>query len=177
MSKKNTPKDIDELLGVDTPRPLEEVEVVKNFDNLPAEVMQALAKLNPKKAAFVMNLAGGMGQADALLRAGWKCSRKSASVTANRILKEDTDVADALHVMRADLAKRAEYNFEKFMDEMNEAIEFAKDTKNATALVRAVELKGKASGHLVERIDQRVSKTGFQLVVQGVEPPKVVSEQ
>lgn len=144
---------------------------------LSAEVQQALAQLPTKKAAFVLNVAAGMIPADALLKAGWQMKRTVAGSTACRMLREDEAIKDAVAVIKADMAKRAEYSFDKFMVEMNEAAQFAKDTKNATALVRAVELKGKASGHIVERVDQRTQASGFSLVVAGVAPPRPVSEQ
>lgn len=144
---------------------------------LSAEVQQALAKLPTKKSAFVLNVAAGMLPADALLKAGWDMKRTTAQSTASRMLREDDAVKDAVAAIKADMAKRAEYDFDKFMAEMNEAMTFAKDTKNATALVRAIELKGKASGHIVERVDQRTQASGFSLVVAGVAPPRPVSEQ
>ena len=137
-----------------------------------AEVQQALAALPTKKAKFVLNVAAGMVPADALVEAGWECSRKTATSTAGRLLREDEQVKDALNIIKADLALRAEYSFNSFIAEMDSAMEFARETKNATALVRAIELKGKASGHIDERVDQRNMNAGFQLMVTGVEPPK-----
>jgi len=165
MSEKK--ESIDDLLGTEK-------------DPLPpmsAEVQQALAALPPKKAKFVLNVCSGKSPADSLLEAGWQCNRKTAISTAGRLLREDAAVQDAIAVIKADMAKRADYDFDKFMQEMNQAMQFAKDTKNATALVRAIELKGKASGHIVERVDQRTTATGFQLIVSGVKPPRVVSDQ
>lgn len=142
---------------------------------LSAEVQQALAKLPTKKAAFVLNVAAGMLPADALLKAGWDQKRTVAGSTASRLLREDEAVKDAVAAIKADMAKRAEYDFDKFIAEMNEAMDFAKTTKNATALVRAIELKGKASGHIVERVDQRNVNAGFSIQIAGVEPPKVLN--
>jgi hypothetical protein len=174
---EDLPQDIDDILDANPkPRPTGGTPATL-FDSLSAEVLEALGKLNPKKAAFVMNLASGENQTDALLHAGWKCARKTATSTAARILREDQDVQNALQLIRGDLAKRAAYNFDKFMNELDKAIDFAINTKNATAYVRAVELKGKSSGHLVERVDQRVAQAGYALVIQGVEPPKPVREQ
>lgn len=155
---------IDDLLGDEVPQHS-------------AEVQQALNKLPTKKARFVLNVAAGKPPADALLDAGWHCARTTATSTAGRMLREDEAVKDALNLIKADLAKRAEYSFNAFIDEMNSAMEFAKSTKNATALVRAIELKGKASGHIVERVDSRTQAVGFSLVVAGVAPPRPVSEQ
>lgn len=142
---------------------------------LSAEVQQALTQLPSRKAAFVLNVASGMIPTDALLKAGWDMKRSVAGATASRLLSADPLVKDALAVIKADMAQRAEYDFNKFMGEMNEAMQFAKDTKNATALVRAIELKGKASGHIVERVDQRNVNAGFSIQIAGVEPPKVVN--
>jgi hypothetical protein len=170
MARKKA-ESIDDLLEADKP------QETKAQPTLSAEVQQALAKLPTKKAAFVLNVAAGMIPADALLEAGWQMKRTVAGSTASRLLREDEAVKDAVAAIKADMAKRAEYDFAKFMVEMNEAMQFAKDTKNATALVRAIELKGKASGHIVDRVDSRVQTAGFSLVVEGVAPPRPVSEQ
>ena len=58
------------------------------------------------------------------------------------------------------------------MAELDAAVAFAIKTENATAYVRAVELKGKASGHIVDRVDQRNVTAGFQIQIAGVEPPR-----
>lgn len=168
---RNKKDSIDDLLEVEKP------QETQALPTLSAEVQQALAKLPTKKAAFVLNVAAGMLPADALLKAGWQMTRLVAGSTASRLLREDEAVKDAVAAIKADMAKRAEYDFDKFIAEMNDAMQFAKDTKNATALVRAVELKGKASGHIVERVDQRTQASGFSLVVAGVAPPRPVSEQ
>lgn len=142
---------------------------------LSAEVRQALDRLPTKKAAFVLNIAAGMPPIDALLKAGWVTSRATAASTASRMLREDAAVKDAVSAIKADLAFRSEYSFDAFMDEMDAAMVFAKNTKNATALVRAIELKGKASGHIVDRVDQRNSNVGFSIRIAGVEPPKALN--
>ena len=135
------------------------------------EVKMALDRLSPRKAKFVLNVCAGMKPVDALLDAGCQSKRHIAITMANRMLRKDEKVKDAIAIIRSEMVKKSEYSFDKFMDELNEALVFAKETKNATALVRGIELKGKASGHIVERIDQKTQSTGFQLVVAGVAPP------
>ncbi len=137
-----------------------------------AEVQQALAGLSTKYAKLVTNVAAGMLIADAAMDAGFAGTRQVAGSAAARVLRENESVKDALNLIKADLAARAEYKFDKFIAELDEAIAFAIKTENATAYVRAVELKGKASGHIVDRVDQRNLNAGFQLMVAGVEPPK-----
>lgn len=146
-----------------------------------AEVQAALAKLKPVHAKFAVNLAAGMVPADAYFEAMGgksKANRNTLTSHAGRLLRGSPEIQDAINLMKAELAKKAEYSFNAFMEEMDAAMQFARDTKNATALVRAIELKGKASGHIVDRVDQKVSGAGgFSLVVAGVAPPRVVSEQ
>lgn len=154
---------------------MDESKDLTNPDSAPehsAEIKIALDRLTPKKAKFVLNICAGMKPADAWIDAGCQSKRSIATSMANRMLRNDEKVKDAVAAIRADLVKKSEYSFEKFMDEMNEAMAFAKETKNATALVRGIELKGKASGHIVDRIDQKTTSTGFQLVVAGVAPPR-----
>lgn len=138
-----------------------------------AEVQEALSRLSPEKAAFVLAVCSGSIPADALYSTGWTGKRTTATSTAGRWLREDEAVKDAVAVIKADMAKRAEYDFNEFIAELDEAIAFAIKTENATAYVRAVELKGKASGHIVDKVDQRFAAGGgFSLVIAGVKPPK-----
>ena len=163
VTKKN--ESIDDLLG---PAPaLPPLDVV----SYSAEVLQALSVLTPQHAAFVTALAGGAKPVDAYMSAGYSANRQTASKSAYRLMA-DPAVAHALTMLKADLAKRAAYDFDAFIAELDKAVAFAIETSNATAYVRAVELKGKASGHIVDRVDQRNVNAGFQIQIAGVEPPK-----
>jgi phage terminase small subunit len=168
LPEKNiTQKEADALLGTTPTAP--DINQPQQFS---AEVQAALAKLNPRKAQFVLNVISGLNQTEALIQAGWKCSRKVANSTASHLLREDEDVRAAMDILRLDMVKRAEYSFDKFMNELNDSIAFARATKNATALVRAVELKGKASGHIVDRVDTRNLNAGFSINIRGVDDEK-----
>jgi hypothetical protein len=160
------------LVAGEEPLPVP-IEVKREAD-YSAEVQQALSELPTRKAKFILNVAAGMTPIEALLAAGWQASHTVAKTTANKILRDDEPAKNALTLIKLELAKKAEYGFEKFMAEMNDAIRFAKSTNNATALVRAIELKGKASGHIVDRVDTRSVSTGFSIQIAGVEPPKVI---
>ena len=165
MPKKK--ESIDDLLGTapaPAPLPLSTV-------SYSAEVLQALAELTPQHVAFVTSVAGGAKPADAYMSAGYSANRQTASKSAYRLLA-DPAVDHALTMLKADLAKRAAYDFDAFIAELDAAVAFAIKTENATAYVRAVELKGKASGHIVDRVDQRNVTAGFQIQIAGVEPPR-----
>lgn len=128
---------------------------------------EPLDELNPFEAAFVANMAKGLTGAKAVMAAGWTGARTSAALVARRTLKKPA-VAGAIDALKCELVKNAQYSFDDFIQEMDKAIEFATVTKNATARVRAIELKGKASGHLVDRIDSRNVNAGFQVRIGGI---------
>ena len=55
------------------------------------------------------------------------------------------------------------YDAVKFMQELDEAIAFAKQTDQATALVRAIELRGRYAGLLKDKVE--MSGSAFTLVL------------
>ena len=165
MAKKES---IDDLLG---PAAEATPQSAINALSYSAEVMQALSALTPQHVTFITAVAGGAKPGDAYAAAGYTASRKNAASGAYRLLS-DPEVSNALNFLKADLAKRAAYDFDAFIQELDAAIAFAKKTENATAYVRAVELKGKASGHIIDRVDQRNVNAGFQVQISGVEPPR-----
>ncbi len=75
--------------------------------------------------------------------------------------------------MVAELEKRREviraendYTREKAMDELEATMKFARETKNAGALAKAVELRTKLAGLLIERRDVRQAQVIKVEVVQ-----------
>jgi len=79
-------------------------------------------------------------------------------------------VAAAVVKVRAEMARRAEYGMDRLITELDEAAAFAISTENATALVRARELKGKALGLLVDRMDMRVQQIPFRIEINTLLP-------
>lgn len=64
-------------------------------------------------------------------------------------------VALMLAKRREELAAKTGYTAEKAMQEAEEAMAFAKDTGNANALVKAVELRSKLQGLLIEKVQHQ----------------------
>ena len=79
-------------------------------------------------------------------------------------------VAEAVRVVRAELARRGTYDLGKLIVDLDDAADFAIKTENATALVRARELKGKALGLLVDRADVRVQQIPFRIEIHTALP-------
>lgn len=102
-------------------------------------------RLDPKRIKFVHGLAAGKNQRQAAIDAGF--SEKSASVRAHKLMKEEA-VRDALNAIRQDWATDAKYDLGAAMREIDDGIKFSRETKNATAMVKAIELRAKMSGLL-----------------------------
>jgi hypothetical protein len=81
-------------------------------------------------------------------------------------------VAAAIAAARNALAVEGEFNLKALMRELQDGALFARETGNATALARFTELKAKACGLLIERIDQR-QVAGFTIRIAGIDddPP------
>jgi hypothetical protein len=85
----------------------------------------------------------------------------------SRLLRRPA-VAAAIAAARKTVQTKAEYGLEAFIEELDDGAAFARETGNATALARFRELKGKAHGLLIEKIDQRVS-SGFRICIAGID--------
>lgn len=100
----------------------------------------------------------------AAVEAGY--SEASADSQACVLLLHNTYVRGKVEAARAKIQAKGVYNLEKAMREADDAIEFARSTKNANAYVKAVELKSKLNGLLVEK--HEVKQVGFQIQIRGV---------
>jgi phage terminase small subunit len=115
-----------------------------------AEFAEALAKLPPRQARFVKEyVIVGIG-AEAVRRAGYKTAE--ASNRAYKLMKIPA-VAAAIEAGRRDVASNARYDANAAMAELNSTIEYSKTQKNSMAVVKAVELKMKLCGLLIDRLE------------------------
>ena len=74
-------------------------------------------------------------------------------------LRKNPKVAHRIEELRREVVRRLEYSIEDAMRECDEAIEIAKEARQASAIVSAVTLKSKLMGILVEKkkVDTTVS--------------------
>lgn len=99
-----------------------------------------------------------------------KTARKNAYAILNR-----APVKKLLAETRAAVAEKTKYDAEAAMKEADEAIKFAKETENANAYVKAVELKAKLQGLLVEKVSH-LNAPAFSIIrVEGIrrDPPSL----
>lgn len=65
------------------------------------------------------------------------------------------------------------YGLKECMKEIDEACEFAKFTKNATALANLLMLKAKINGLVIDKMDHRISGS-FQINISGINSSRSV---
>ncbi len=104
-------------------------------------------RITPKQQRYAELLATGMPQAHAAKHAGYK-SKCSANDAYRHPL-----VQEYLSTIRNRAAARTGHTVVVAMEEANGAMAFARETENATAYVKAVELRAKLSGLLIDRVE------------------------
>jgi phage terminase small subunit len=118
--------------------------------------------LTTRQSRFIAALQMGIDGTSAAIAAGY--SRKSARYTAYDLQNCNAQVMAELARVREEFAEKAAYNAAACMAELDDAIAFAKANKQANALVKAVELRARLAGLLVQKIDlnieNRVNITG-----------------
>jgi hypothetical protein len=144
-----------------------------SLPSVPNKAQQIRLALTRRQQAFVeayarpgtVNGQPALNATEACRLAGYSHNR--ANSTAQNLLK-NPKVRAAVDAIRAEVAAAASYSVERCMAELEAAMTFAKATDNASAFVRAVELRGRLSGVLVDKLDARVALGGFVLHVHGL---------
>jgi len=108
--------------------------------------------LTPKQFRFVLAYCGGLDQKNATLAAGYSAKSTAAAYD----LMHTPAVRAAIDEMQAKLRAKTTYEAADAFREAGEAIKFAKETKNANALVRALELRARLNGLLTEKVSLEV---------------------
>jgi phage terminase small subunit len=125
-------------------------------------------KLTPRKLSFISAYLSGKGGAESAMAAGY--SPGNARHRAYELLNNDPLVVEAIKDAQEKLRREANFNAEKAMDELNDAMKFARETKNATALARCIELRAKLAGLLDTR--DKGPTTAFQINIAGLDTPE-----
>ena len=93
---------------------------------------------------------------------------KAARQSAYALLHEDPLVKHAIAEREAEIQEQHRITVDDMVKQFDEDREFAVETQNATAAVRASELKAKLAGLLVDRRDVR-AVGGFMVRIEGVD--------
>ena len=117
----------------------------------------------PLQEKFLKAHAEGVGVLKAAESAGY--AKPKASLSA---ILQSPAVAGALEDRRKAVAEKIVYTAVEAMNEAKEAMNFAKSTRNANAYVKAVELRTKLQGLLVEKHDFRMAGQ-FAINIKGID--------
>lgn len=129
--------------------------------------MSIQRQITKKQMDFVDGLMRGKSVTQAAVDAGYS---KAMGGHALSRLSRNPHVAAELEKRRAALRQSSHYDAKAAVAELDAAIAFAKQTENATAYVRATELKMKLHGLLIERVDQR-QVAQFHIHIDGIDDP------
>ena len=146
----------------DTEAPEECRAVARSTAITPDDVAALTGLQRAKWQRFVAAYASGSTLAAAVRSAGYGC--KKPMQYGQKLLQRKPEIAAALAKVRQALAERSAFTLDRAMEQLRVDREFAIETKNAAAAVRASELMAKMAGHLVERIDARVA-VGFSVAL------------
>lgn len=104
-------------------------------------------RITPKQQRYAELRAQGRTQGQAALEAGFHSKTGAYRAERNPIVR------GYLNEIQRNAAVRVGYVVATAMAEAKDAMSFARETENATAYVKAVELRAKLSGLLIDRVE------------------------
>jgi phage terminase small subunit len=125
-----------------------------------------MKSLKPIEANFLSAYLQGKSARAAALEAG--CPPSTATKRATAWLQKPSVIA-AIEEHQRTLRQTANYGAAKAMDELSEAMEFARSTRNANALAKCIELRSKLSGLLQEK--PTAAAASFSINIVGLDEP------
>jgi len=133
-----------------------------------------LPQLTDKQLKFVMGKAEGLSNSDAYRRAYNTSNMKIASVW-----RKAAEVASNVNVTAwieyakieatGKLLDETSYTLQAHIDELNQAIEFARSKGAAGPLIQAITSKGKACNHYTEHKEINVNNASDAKLIQSLE--------
>lgn len=114
-------------------------------------------KLTPKQKAFVREYkANGGNGTQAAIKAGYseKTARKIASENVTK-----PDIREALEKEEKKLQEKYEYTIDDMVRELDDVKMKADSEQNRQAQIKAIELKGKAFGLFVDKVENNIINT------------------
>ena len=104
-------------------------------------------QISPQQMRYAEYRAQGLSQTESAAKAGY--AHRGGAYKAER----NPMVVEYLAEVKRNVQVQAAYIVTTAMDEAKEGMIFAKETENAAAYVKAVELRAKLSGLLIDRVE------------------------
>lgn len=130
-----------------------------------------LREINARQAKLIEAKLAGASHIEAAKAAGYTGSDNSLTTHTSNLLHKSPAVVAVMETARKVVAERIAYTAEKAMLEAERGMEFAEETGNANAFVKAVELRAKLQGLLIEKYDVRMA-AGFMVNITGINHKK-----
>jgi hypothetical protein len=128
-------------------------------------------RMTPKQALFVKFYLEGKSGAEAARLAGYRPG--TVRNRAFEFLNRNAQTMTAITKGHEEIRREANYDVAKGMQELSDAMVFARQTKNATALARCVELRAKLCGLLDTK--EKAPVAAFAININGVDAPQPVA--
>ena len=125
-------------------------------------------RLTPRKQRFASLVASGLTASEAARQAGYADADSGGARSIAHRLMKDPKVRALVDEQLAALRERNESTADSMVKQFDEDRAFAVSTQNASAAVRASEMKAKLAGLLIDRADVR-TLGGFVLRIEGIE--------
>lgn len=125
----------------------DEVRRLQNHPECPKTYNDACAHCQPREIEWLNLVLGGVDHTAAAAKV-YDLGGRSAVNKGALLFGRMPRVMLALEIGRRELAKKVDYTFEKVMEDIDSAIQFAKDNNNPAAYKGAIEMKAKLTGHL-----------------------------
>lgn len=119
-------------------------------------------KLTKKQRAFIKEYkANGGNGTQAAIKAGY--SEHTADVIATENLRKPS-ISEALAKEEKKMQEKYQYTLDDMVRELNDALASSAEEHNRSAQLKAIELKGKAFGLFVDRVEQNTNITGIKQI-------------
>jgi hypothetical protein len=146
--------DLAALLGETNLPALTDSSAAPSVEEQAAEIqwLDTFAQLKPRHAVFVTEYLTGITATEAARRAGYS----DAAGRASRLLTTNESVMRAIDAWRERQRLRGEYTVEKAMRETERGMVLAEKGNQMNAFVRAVELRARLHGLLVDKVEATI---------------------
>jgi phage terminase small subunit len=129
--------------------------------------MTSKTELNTRQQAFVRAyVLNGNNGAAAVREAGYSINNPESARRQAYQLLQNPLIKDAVAQGRHEFVVVTEYDAKAVMSELDAAIDFARSTKNANALVRAIEAKAKVAGLMTDKVELNVNNVDICAALQ-----------
>ena len=120
------------------------------------------SKLNPKQLQFIKHFIATGNARQSAIAAGY--GPANASKRASILLNGNPLIRAEVQKHRKELTEATKFGYQQAMDQAQKVYELAERTGNAMACAKAVELKSKLSGLLIER--HQVQQASLTIVIE-----------